>query len=494
MEVTDDDDQPLLLSLASVGMANAPPSNLRSLSSKRQSKYGHKTPSLERLEAADGSDSDSSQGSFFSSPRRPEPTELSKSGTLHLGGFMVRESGLARSPAEPRKRTGKGLSQRRHSAGSPAENDRLFSHEDLVEINRLGKGASGIVFRALHITSFKLVAIKAVPVYDSVKRAQMITELKALYGNSLSMRASGNEYILEMFDAFVKKSDSTINLVLEWMNGGSLQDYIDKRGALKEKQIASVLHCCLRGLQELHTHRLLHRDIKPSNILVSKSTGQVKLSDFGIAHSFGSFSAAKTFIGSLSYMAPERISSDEDGYSYAADVWSIGLSALVCACGRYPYQSDYDEQGYFGLVHAITELPSPHIDDLLPGHNFSPELGMLIDWCLSKDPALRPTPQELLHHTFLSEVHPFESTHTAFVEPLVDETEAWSSLNKMADIISTFHFEKCKRLDHTFPRIPRAKVKNLALQLGISEHSKKFEGEISKIVTRLSARGLIPKK
>lgn len=410
--------------------------------------------------------------------------ELSSSGTLHVPGFLVRASGVSptpdvdsfhesgldsnathslssplyktprfesptsqsslasvesktqsdekKSPLSPgehvsRPRPSHASSLRVLAASNTANKHGLDAVEGdpiqgdaLVLLNRVGKGASGVVYKALHRYTLRLVAVKVVPVFDDNKRAQTVSEIKALYRNHLVPLASSDAtfprtcpYILGMHNAFVDRDESTINLVLEWMGGGSVEDRLSAHGPLEEREIACMLHCVLRGLRHLHGLRQLHRDIKPANMLISHRSGMVKLSDFGIAHSFGSLSAANTFVGSLSYMAPERITGDDEGYSYPADLWSVGLSALVCAVGSYPFQTEYDEQGYWGLVQAISEQDPP----CLSKGKFSEGLCDLVSKCLQKDPQHRITASEALLHPFLTECYPFDKVvGTSFTE------------------------------------------------------------------------------
>ena len=98
------------------------------------------------------------------------------------------------------------------------------------------------------------------------------------------------------------------------------------------------------------------------------------------------------FAGTLLYMAPERIQTKP--YSYAADVWSLGLSLLTCALGKFPFPNG---KGYWALTHAITtEEPMP-----LPDH-FSDEVKDFLSLCLQKDPARRPPARSLLRLPFFA--------------------------------------------------------------------------------------------
>ena len=134
------------------------------------------------------------------------------------------------------------------------------------------------------------------------------------------------------------------------MDGGSIDKlYGDgtPEGVLRKITLSTVM-----GLKALKDeHNIIHRDVKPTNILVN-TRGQVKICDFGVSGNLVA-SIAKTNIGCQSYMAPERISgggvaqagANPGGgtYSVQSDIWSLGLTIIECAMGRYPYPPEtYD--------------------------------------------------------------------------------------------------------------------------------------------------------
>ncbi|KAG7384335.1 Mitogen-activated protein kinase kinase 5 [Phytophthora pseudosyringae] len=338
--------------------------------------------------------------------------DFSATGRLQTQGFEIDTRGIANAPfASP---------QQHHANGKkPASAADAISTKDyLLILEELGHGAGGKVYKALYMPTFRLVAVKVIRVYDQKKRHQMVRELKSLYVNfvplatatfpstsvaTASAAQAACEELVVFYDAYTNPEVGSVSIVLEYMDGGSLEDYVQsaseggegKAGCLSEKEIANVAACGLKGLAFLHEHHQLHRDIKLSNMLINHQ-GQVKISDFGISRDLESTLAkATTFTGTLLYMAPERISGGT--YSYPSDLWSFGLAVMACAIGKLPVPT---EDGYWGVVHAVQEQPSPRLDDY--GDHFSPELCDFLDQCLQKNPMYRPPAARLLEHPFIT--------------------------------------------------------------------------------------------
>ncbi|KAB2062193.1 hypothetical protein ERO13_A10G127011v2 [Gossypium hirsutum] len=157
-------------------------------------------------------------------------------------------------------------------------------------------------------------------------------------------------------------------VVMPFMSGGSLESIISSSSpnGIQEQCIAIILKETLTALSYLHSQGHLHRDIKASNILLD-GNGRVKLADFGVSSSFYASSSvyrlgSSTF-SSQYWMAPEVIHSHKD-YSFKADIWSFGITALVST------------------------------------KKFSETFQDMVASCLDKDPANRPSAGELLKHPF----------------------------------------------------------------------------------------------
>lgn len=186
------------------------------------------------------------------------------------------------------------------------------------------------------------------------------------------------------------------NLIL---NPSSLDSISKTFGPVRVDVLGKIAEAVLGGLTYLYrAHKIMHRDIKPSNVLVN-SRGQVKLCDFGVSSELDN-SVADTFVGTGTYMAPERIQGSP--YTVKSDVWSVGLTLMELAIGRFPFSSssgdDEDDeeaggpQGILDLLQQIVLEPAPK----LPKSDAFPQiLEDVIAKCLMKAPEERPTPQEL---------------------------------------------------------------------------------------------------
>lgn len=181
-------------------------------------------------------------------------------------------------------------------------------------------------------TTGRVMAMKEIRL--ELEEAKFTTILKEL----VILHECSSPYIIDFYGAFFQ--EGAVYMCIEYMDGGS----IDKiyTGGIPENVLRKITYSTIMGLKSLKDeHNIIHRDVKPTNILAN-TNGQVKICDFGVSGNLVA-SIAKTSIGCQSYMAPERISGGgiatgaEGTYSVQSDIWSLGLSIIECAMGKYPY-------------------------------------------------------------------------------------------------------------------------------------------------------------
>lgn len=169
-------------------------------------------------------------------------------------------------------------------------------------------------------------------------------------------------------------------------------------GPVRVDVLGKITESILAGLVYLYeAHRIMHRDIKPSNILVN-SRGNIKLCDFGVATETVN-SIADTFVGTSTYMAPERIQGG--AYTVRSDVWSVGLTVMELAVGRFPFDAsdssagDRASAGPMGILDLLQQIVHEPAPKLPKSDAFPPILHEFAAKCLLKKPDERPTPREL---------------------------------------------------------------------------------------------------
>lgn len=257
---------------------------------------------------------------------------------------------------------------------------------ELDDDGMLGAGASATVWRGRIRTTGTPVAVKSLRVEKSEDRALLLNEVRAL------MESEGCPYLVQWYAGF-STLDGQVHLVLELMDAGNLADLRNSvNGPLPPRVVACVALQVLRGIDHLHSRRLLHNDIKPGNLLLN-SRGEVKVTDFGIAKSMKK-TLENTCIGTQIYLAPEKC--DSSGYSLPADIWSFGVVLFEFAAGEHPFSN----ASSFPEIYAkLFREPEPRLSEE-DGH--PPALCDLVALCLTRDASQRATAGELLVHDFVT--------------------------------------------------------------------------------------------
>ncbi|GGO00689.1 serine/threonine-protein kinase [Microbispora bryophytorum] len=184
--------------------------------------------------------------------------------------------------------------------------------------------------------------------------------------------------IAQVFD--YGETDGVAYLVMELVRGEPLSAILARNGVLGPHVTLDLVEQTARGLHAAHRAGVIHRDVKPGNLLVTE-TGQVKITDFGIARALEAapLTATGTILGTAQYISPEQASGAT--LTPASDIYSLGVVAYECLAGRPPFTADNPVA--LALRH-LNDTPPP-----LPGNVPAP-VAALVTAMIAKDPAARP--------------------------------------------------------------------------------------------------------
>jgi serine/threonine protein kinase len=240
----------------------------------------------------------------------------------------------------------------------------------------LGVGGMGYVYLATGPDGAKvaLKLVKADLAQDDVFRRRFEREA------SIAQRIS-HPNVVPVLD--MAEHDGIPYLAQRYISGGNLADMIEKQGQLDLGTACALAEQVASGLDALHAQGLFHRDIKPANILVDEA-GTAYITDFGLAKDTQGSLLTKPgqALGSLDYMAPEQIRSEE--LTAAADVYGLGCVMYECLCGSPPFS---DRQG-MRVLWAHLQDPPANPSDRRP--ELSSQVSEVILRALAKDAGARP--------------------------------------------------------------------------------------------------------
>lgn len=309
-------------------------------------------------------------------------------------------------------------------------NELAYELEDLVQLGKLGSGNSGTVMKVLHVPSSRVLAKKTIMIEQNNEIVK-----RQIYRELTIMRSIGeHRNVVEFYGAFNITSDVAVNggneviILMEYMNCGSLDtisrtyNSLKVRGAVRQSEscplqtwfsnpviTSRIAYSVLNGLNYLYeNYKIIHRDIKPSNVLIN-SRGQIKICDFGVSRKLNN-SIADTFVGTSTYMSPERIQGNK--YTTKGDVWSLGLMLIELLTGEFPLGGHKDTpDGILDLLQRIVNEPAPKLPSVVADVLPQPMVAFIARCCV-KDESERGSLQELLQHPFILEYRTKTATDT----------------------------------------------------------------------------------
>lgn len=219
------------------------------------------------------------------------------------------------------------------------------------EIHELiGVGGMANVYRCYDTIDDREVAIKILK-EEFLDNAEFIRRFK---NESRSIAVLSHPNIVKVYD--VSFGDMIQYIVMEYIDGITLKEYIAQQGVIKWKEALHLTTQILRALQHAHEKGIVHRDIKPQNIMLLQD-GTIKVTDFGIARNFNSATRTMTeqAIGSVHYIAPEQAKGgNTDGKT---DIYSVGVMMYEMLTGKLPFVADNAVSVAIMQLQSTPKLP-----------------------------------------------------------------------------------------------------------------------------------------
>lgn len=258
--------------------------------------------------------------------------------------------------------------------------------EDYILEKEIGIGAFSKVHKCTNIKTSKKFAVKIIDkkIFESVSKNHILNEIAIL-------RLVNHPNVIHLENTY--ENLTHIFIVLELIEDGDFLDYINGKPCFSEECAKKIIKQMLEAVGYLHEFGIVHCDIKPENILYDKNTENIiKLTDFGLSKMIFSSQKIEISRGTVTYIAPEVLSSR--GYGIESDLWSIGIILFLLLNGNLPFDGNSDEE----VINKINEFKTYYNPTLsIDANDFLIRL-------LEPNPQKRITTKEALLHPFIKNI------------------------------------------------------------------------------------------
>jgi serine/threonine protein kinase/tetratricopeptide (TPR) repeat protein len=246
-------------------------------------------------------------------------------------------------------------------------------------LEEIGRGGMGVIYRARHTPSRRIVALKRVLNYHSDSR-ETLTRFQREAKAAASL---DHPNILPIYDVGATE-DGLPFFSMKLAAGGSL---LDSRRNLhgSPRRSAQLIAAVARAIDYAHGQGILHRDLKPGNILLD-ARGEPLVSDFGLAKwldTTSDLTCTLTVFGTPGYIAPEQAENAAADLTPATDIYSLGAILFELLCGRPPFFGEHA----VAVIRQAAENDAPRLRSIVP--HASRDLETICAHCLERDPNLR---------------------------------------------------------------------------------------------------------
>jgi len=235
--------------------------------------------------------------------------------------------------------------------------------------SELGRGAMGVVYKALDSVLERPVAVKTVNI--SLERDHADKYEQRFYQEARAAGALNHPNIVTIHD--VGKAGDVVFMAMEYIEGVELRSLIGEGRPLRVAQALTIAAQVAEGLAYAHQRGVVHRDIKPANIMVV-ANGPVKITDFGIARMRGTGDLTQTgmLLGSPKYMSPEQVIGKRA--DHRSDIFSLGVILYEMLCGAAPFNGENVTALMYQIVNFVPPAPS----------SVNREVPQLLDYIVAK--------------------------------------------------------------------------------------------------------------
>jgi len=251
-------------------------------------------------------------------------------------------------------------------------------------IHQIGEGSTSSVYLVKQLDSGEYRCVKMIKKANFAKE----TEIEFFRREVSILSKINHKNIVKFFD--LEEDSNYYYMIMEYCEGTNLQKMIENSNKLKITTIKCITKQLISALMYLHSNNIGHRDIKPENMIIDEGSN-LKLIDFGLSTDDCS-NLCTTFCGSLAFAAPECINR-EPYFATKTDIWSAGVSVYYMATSSLPWKSS-------NMIILMSQITKGYLEF---SDNMDSGLKDLISQMLSVDPNLRPSAEQLLGNSWLTD-------------------------------------------------------------------------------------------
>ena len=222
----------------------------------------------------------------------------------------------------------------------------------------LGRGAMGVVYKAIDPNIGRTVALKTMRV--DVHGLESADLMRRFQNEARAAGLLSHPNLVTIFDA--GEHEGIFYIAMEYLEGTTLQEMLAERHVLEAGEVVRFGREVAKGLDYAHAHGIVHRDVKPANIMVTRS-GVVKIMDFGIAKAGGNMTGTGQVLGTPNYMSPEQVKGK--GLDGRSDLFSLGVMLYEALTAEKPFAG----QNVTTIIYKIVNenpIPPRDLDATIP--------------------------------------------------------------------------------------------------------------------------------